>query len=158
MSLQLISSPFVFGDKFGYREAEKLRQSIVSIAALRVDKPLTQGGARSDRHLLAATGTYYDHPNYWDARIDWTQMAAGWTVVARLNIITESGGTVQCSIRNVTDAADITGTSQGSTSWFEDLITIPAPGVLGVKYYRLQFKSNSTTLGLNALGVIEIYG
>lgn len=158
MSLQKITSAFVYHTKFGFQEAEKFRQSINSIAGVRHVQPLVIGGARSDRHLATVINTLYDHPNYWDVEIDWTEMSAGWTVRARLEVLTESGGTVTTSIRNVTDAVDIAGSAIVATSYLESTVVIPVPGVLGIKRYRLQLKSNSTVLGWNAVGVIEIFG
>jgi hypothetical protein len=150
-------SALILNDPWGFQEAQKTRASLLSLAARRVCLPLVLGGARSDLHE-GTIATAFDHPNYWDVDIDWTQMAAGWTVRARVEVVTSD---VTCSvkarIRNTTDAVDYDATTSVALTYTEKLITIPVPGVIGVKRYRLQLVPGLTAFGINALGAIEMF-
>jgi hypothetical protein len=143
--------------RINHIEWEIVRQALNGLASRRGDPFLVIGGARTDRHLHTAA-TAYDHPNYWDVLIDWTRISTGWTVAARVETITNAvGGSVTPRIRNRTDSVDITGTASTSVTWAEQFITIPAPGVLGLKRYRLQLLNGDAAIGINAVGAIEVY-
>lgn len=149
---------YIAGDKWGYQEAEGCHASINSLAGRRVVLPLLVGGGRADLHENSSAAAF-DHPNWWDVAIDWTEMASGWTVVARVEVYTSSAScSITPRIRNITDSVNTDGTSSSTVGWVEKNITIPVPGVLGVKKYRLQLIPGLANTGVNAVGVVEIYG
>lgn len=154
----LTDTDFVLGSKFGFQNANRIRHGMLSLASMKFEKALVQGGSRSDRHNSLGTSAV-DHPNYWDAIIDWTRNGSGWTVIARCEGVTENAATtLTIRIRNVTDSQNHDATTViSSTSYAERLITIPVPAVLGVKRYRLQLIQSTATYGVNALGIIEAY-
>lgn len=164
MSLQKLlgtgtGNAIIYHDKWGYQKAEETRQSINSLAAARrFAGALTVGSGRSSRYQNSSAAAFL-HPDYWDLTIDWTEMAAGWTVRARLETITDN---VTCSItpriRNTTDGVNTDGASSSATTWTEQFIILPVPGVLGLKRYQLWMIPGLADTDVNVLGSLEIYG
>lgn len=153
-----VGQAYIYQSVWGFKSAERTRQDIHALAAVRKEKHLVIGGARADRHANTSAAAF-DHPNYWDVPIDWTDFTAGFTVVARVEVVTSSAScSITPRIRNVTDSTDINGTSSIGTTYVEQVITIPVPGTVGLKRYRLQLVPGLASIGVNAVGVIEIYG
>lgn len=160
MSLQKITSAFIAGSKWGYQSAEKVRQSVNSIAGLRTQQWMTHGVKASDWYYAAVAATAEDHPDKFEQLIDWTEMASGWTVEFRYWRKVETvSGSLTVRVRNVTDSVNYdAAAAYTSVTDAESTITIPVPAVVGLKRYKLQYLMNSTSIGFNVRGCLEIYG
>lgn len=153
-----VGGSYIFQSPWGYKGAERTRQNLNALGSLRHQSALTVGGSRSDRHEINPAAVF-DHPDYWDAVIDWTDITAGMTVIARVEVITANVTcSVKATIRNTTDGINIDGATIATTTYTEDIIVIPVPGAIGVKRYRLRLTPGLADIGINAVGVIEIYG
>ena len=149
--------PYIYHDGFGFQDAEEARQSIDSIAAAKRGPGQLTMGSRSDRwqHTSAAQ---FLHPEWLDRYIDWTDLESGWTVVARVQVITDDAScSVLARVRNITDTVNYDGTASTSTSWVSQSIVIPVPAVLGLKHYQLWLVPGLANINIQAIGEIEIY-
>lgn len=150
---------YITGNKVGYQTFNKIRNNINSFAARRTEINLTVGGSKSTLYPSAGVDVEFDHPEYWPAKIDWTEMGSGWTVVALCyGVCEDATDELTIRIRNITDGVDYdSATPISSITYVETAITIPVPAVLGVKEYRLALLSNHATRAGNAFGRIITY-
>lgn len=133
---------------------EKVRQNLNAIHA-RGGSGGWLGGSRSQEVFSA---TEIAVPEYWDVLLDWRHIG-GKTVVARCEVYTENAGTsVTARLKNVTDAVNTDGSAVSTAdTWTESVITIPTPGVLAVKRYRLYIVGSNATNGIRGCGCVELY-
>ena len=134
-------------------QAELLRGNVNALAGQNV-KGMFLGGSRS-QYVFSASEIIV--PEWWDVVVDWRHIG-GLTVRARVEVYTTNAGTsVTPRIKNVTDAANTDGSASTSVSWSEQLITLPTPGALGLKRYRLYLIGSNATNGIAGMGQIEIF-
>lgn len=134
--------------------AEQVRKNL-NAAHARGAKGGWLGGSRAQLFSASSEVKVYD---WWDVYLDWTKLD-GLTVKARVEVYTENAGTsVTARVKNVTDSANFDSTAYSTAdTWAEQIITITAPAVLGVKKYRLYVFGSNTTNRVGALGQIEVY-
>lgn len=150
---------YVVGNKWGQQTAEKTRKNFNSLAARRAEIDLIIGGSKSTLYPSAGVDTAFDHPEYWPAKIDWTEMDTGWTVVAECyGVCEDATDELTVRIRNITDGVNYDVASPiSSATYVQAMITIPVPAVLGIKEYRLAMISNHATRAGNSFGRIITY-
>jgi hypothetical protein len=118
------------------------------------------GGSRSQEVLSASEIIV---PEFWDVLIDWRHAGGDNTsdklrAQARVEVYTNNAGTsVTPRIKNVTDSVNHDGSASTTVGWVEQTITIPVPGSLGIKRYRLYIIGSNATNAIRGIGQIEIY-
>lgn len=150
-------SAYAVGDKFGYQTAEKVRQSLDTLAALRHILPL--GGSRNQSLQHSAVVDAYD---YIDVELDSSKLA-GLRVRARIEVrVSDAATSVTPSIRNVTDGSDVaTGDACAATSsdytGTNQKQTLNVPLTAGTKKYRLRLTPSNSTHPFWGIGYLEVF-
>lgn len=144
----LKSTAFILGDFWTRAIAEQSRQNDISLS----ERALSLGGSR---HIgLEGTGAQ-DAADYINLRLNGSRLS-GFTVRARVEVLTEAAGTsVTPRIYDVTAAAVLaTGTASTSTAWAEQVITLTLPSA--DRQFRLQLVKSNADARVFGIGVIEI--
>jgi hypothetical protein len=148
-------------DHWDWPQGDQIRQ-ILNALASQGAKGGFLGGSRTER---VQSATAVDVPQYWDVLVDWRHLKTSGatnplTVQARVDVWTDDAATsVVARIANITDGAnyDYPTPYSTATTWGEQLITIPQPGALAIKRYRLQLIGGNATSGIMGIGAIEVF-
>jgi hypothetical protein len=157
-ALWSVVADFILDQRFGFQDANKIKNNIIAVASGRLQHYLGGDRLRAVPNVASAQ----DAINYIDVELDGTQLA-GLTVQARVEVRTANAGTtVTPKIRNVTDASDA-GTGVACSATNTDYTgtnqkqTITLTVASGIKKYRLQLTPSNTTNDVFGTGYIEIF-